>query len=268
MTTLSQAQPRSGASKRQLWFAAGLGLLAAFLVIVFLNGAGSGDDVPSVATIPVITAARAIPVGQKITDDMLVTKNVPESAVTADVLRDKTAAVGQVARYPIEQGETVSPGRLVAAPQVKSLSFQIPPGLRGMTIPVSITQTPAALIAPGDFVDVIVAANANLLTGRSVALPGDSNSEAKAAATLLQNIQVLTVERDYADTGVVYEPSLRGTPPDDKASVTFVTLAVTPDQAQLLWLAQENGKLTIILRAFGDDRQVQISPKSEPLTLP
>jgi pilus assembly protein CpaB len=266
MTTFSQAQPRSG-SRRQLWLAAVLGLLAAVLVIVFLNNVRDDRGQASVATTSVVVASRTIPVGEKLTEDMLVNKDLPSSSIPADAAKDRSALVGQIVRYPLEKGETLSASRLVEAPKVKSLSFQIPPGLRGMAIEVSEKSTPALLIAPGDFVDVIVSVEVVSLNGRSLPL-GNTQREAKGAATIVQNVQVLSVDRNFANNGVVYDPSVRGTPPAEKDKVSFVTLAVNPEQAQLLWLAQDNGKLTVVLRAFGDDKVVPLPSKLEPISLP
>lgn len=269
MSTISTAQQPRGASRTQLLVAGILGLLAAGLVFVVLSNAeGGGSSEQAAATTPVLVAAQPIQAGARITDQMLTVRALPATAVVADAYReaDKGLVVGKVARYPISQGSQVSASLVVEGAKSPALSFQIPPGLRGMTIPVSITNTPAALIAPGDFVDVIVSVEAFLLTGR--AQPQAQNQrELRGAATLLQNIQVLSVARDFANTGAVYEPSTRGTPPGDKEQVQFVTLAVTPEQAQLLWLAQENGKLTLVLRPFGDDGVVPLAPRLEPLQL-
>ncbi|HXH22376.1 MAG TPA: Flp pilus assembly protein CpaB [Dehalococcoidia bacterium] len=269
MSSISQAQPKPGADRRQLLIAGILGLIAAVLVIMFLNSAEDDKPGAAVETGTVVTAAARIEAGVKITDQMIATRELPVSAIPADAIRERGLVVGQVARYPIERGETISAARLVEAPKVQAISFQIPPGLRGMTIPVSITNTPAALIAPGDFVDVIVSVEAVVLTGRVPPTPvAGGNREFKGAATLLQNVQVLSVDRTYIDTGVVYEPSLRGSPRADNQGVSFVTLAVTPEQAQLLWLAQEQGKLTLVLRPFGDDSIAPLTPRLEPLLLP
>src|SRR5581483_3805774 len=271
MSSISQAQPQGrSANRRQLMIAAVLGLIAAVLVIVFLNNSSKDKTTPAIPVKSVVVAAQAIDAGTKITDQMLTTRAVPETAVASDAFTDKTAVVGQVARYPIEKGETLSAARLVSAPKVQALSFQIPPGMRGMTIPVSITNTPAALIAPGDFVDVLVTVDAVTLTGRvqPTVTVNAAQKDVKGVATIVQNVQVLSVDRDYVDTGVVYDPSVRGNPPGQKDSVSFVTLAVTPDQAQLLWLAQDQGKLTLVLRPFGEDNIVPLVPKVEPLALP
>ena len=60
-------------------------------------------------------------------------------------------------------GEQINPLRLVPAEEVQALSFQIPPGLRGYSIPVTTENSPAALLVPGDFVDVLVAGVATSL---------------------------------------------------------------------------------------------------------
>jgi pilus assembly protein CpaB len=248
--------------------AAALGLAAAVLAVVYLDRSG-GDTSVAGETQTIVSANQRIEAGDTITASMLTTRQIPVGSLAPDMYRDSTLVEGRIARYPIEKGEAISTARLVDAPKVQSLSFQIPRGLRGMTIPVEIEKTPAALIAPGDFVDVIVSVDVEILTGRVLPTPTSGNKrEYKGAHTLLQNIQVLSVERNYVDNGVVYEPSLRGEPPEEKDKVTFVTLAVTPDQAQLLWLAQDQGSLTIVLRAFGDDAVVPLVPKLEPLTLP
>lgn len=269
MSILSQAQTGGGASRKQLIIAGVLGLVAALLVVVYLSSqSDGGGSTRAVPDLRVVVAAQPIAAGDKITSDMLTTRELPQAAVAADALTDQALALGQVARYPVARGEQLVRSRLVEAPKVQALSFQIPPGLRGMTIPVSTNNTPAALLAPGDFVDVIVSVDAILLTGRApTGAIVTAGRDLKGTATLLQNVQVLSVDRNYADTGVVYDASTRAAPPAEKDRVSFVTLAVTPDQAQLLWLAQDNGKLTLVLRPFGDDAVVPLTPRLEPLTL-
>ena len=60
--------------------------------------------------------------------------------------------------------------------------------------------------------------------------------------------------------------STRGQPPAEKDDVTFITLAVTPEQAQLVWLESE-GKLTVSLRAFGDDKITDLKTLAEPVRI-
>ncbi|MGE5596921.1 MAG: RcpC/CpaB family pilus assembly protein, partial [Hyphomicrobiales bacterium] len=81
-------------------------------------------------------------------------------------------------------------------------------------------------------------------------------------------VQVLAVQREFVDDGVPYDASTRGEPIGDDDKVNYVTLAVTPEQAQLLWLASQEGALTLSLRPFGDDAAAALTPIAEPIPLP
>ena len=77
MSSISQAQPTGASTRRQLLVAAFLGLIAAVLVVVFLNNAS--DDGPAVA-VPgtnVIVAAQPIEAGETITAAMLTVRQLP-----------------------------------------------------------------------------------------------------------------------------------------------------------------------------------------------
>jgi len=257
----TMAGPRM-ADRRILIVALILGAVAAGLAVAFLVSADQGATAaPLVDARSVVVATRSIEAGTTITEDMLEVRELPASAVIDGAAGGLEGVVGETARYPIAQGEQLNAVRLVAPIEVQALSFQIPDGMRGVTIPVNVNDSPAALLAPGDFVDVLVAADAEKLVTASTVLTGPSLSieastlagDRKAVATLLQNIQVLTVQRHYVANGVTYDPSVRGTPPEED-SVSYVTLSLTPEQAQLLWLASQDGELTLTLRAFGDDR--------------
>ncbi|MCH7889594.1 MAG: efflux RND transporter permease subunit, partial [Proteobacteria bacterium] len=85
----------------------------------------------------------------------------------SDVINNAATAtdqvVGQVARYPVEIGEQFGRLQLVQPGEVQALSFQIPQGLRAFTIPVSVNNTPASLMAPGDFIDILVSGSPEIL---------------------------------------------------------------------------------------------------------
>jgi Flp pilus assembly protein CpaB len=74
------------------------------------------------------------------------------------------------------------------------------------------------------------------------------NDAETTAKVLLQNVLVLAV-------GTIHQR------PDDKQALleSTVTLAVTPEQAEKLTLAQEMGTLRLILRPFNDDELVKTS---------
>src|SRR5690606_38108835 len=119
-------------------------------------------------------AREEIAVGAVLEEDMLEVKELSTEAIISGAATDLEAVVGETARYPIAQGEQVNAVRLVAPTEVQALSFTIPEGMRGFTIPVSTSESPAALFAPGDFVDVLVAGTAGSLVTPSTVFTGDS----------------------------------------------------------------------------------------------
>jgi len=277
MTTTAAGQQRQQNDKRPLIIAGALGLLTAVLVFIFLNGQGDKTaTTPVVTTIAAVVARQDIASGTKITADMLEVRDLPEDALAEGYVPSTTDVIGKTTRYPLNAGDQVTQSRLVESPQALALSFQIPAGKRGMTIPVAISDTPAALIAPGDFVDVIMLIDVKFLDSSQPLidplvqpLPPDlATEDLMGTYTLLQNIQVLSVDRGHVEGGVPYDESTRGAPPADDASVSFVTLAVTPEQAQALFLAQREATLTIVLRPFGEDEENELKPFVEPFIIP
>ncbi len=260
------AQP--AASRRMLILALILGAVAAGLIVAFLASQQDSTVRPEAATtVEVVVATADIPAGTKVTDAMVTTRAISQSALVSGYLTNRTDVVDQTTRYPVAKGEQFASGRLVEPAGGRAISFQIPPGLRGFTVAVNDSSSPAALLAPGDFVDVIVTASVkNIIPPNGVVVPSNANVDYKAAVTLLQNVQVLSIQRDFLDNGVVYEKSTRGAPTDDE-NINNVTLAVTPEQAQLLWLASQEGKVTLSLRAFGDNDVADLAPIAEPVRI-
>jgi pilus assembly protein CpaB len=262
------ARPAAG-GRRALIGALILGAIAAGLIVAFLARSDSGESIASAGpTTQVIFATQDIPSGTTITRGMLEERNVPNQLLVAGSLTRAADAEGEVARYPIAKGEQIGTARLVEAATAKSVSVQIPKGLRGFTVEVSITKSPAALISPGDYVDVIVSGELVRLGSTGAAVPTTTASNPlKAAVTLLQNVQVLSVQRNYVADGVVYDSSTRGQPVAKDDDVTFVTLIVTPEQAQLLWLAGQEGEITVTLRPFGDEDILDLPAAAEPIRI-
>lgn len=186
------------------------------LIVAYLAKLNTAGEA-AVPKLSVVVAKEDIPAGKKITDSMVELREVPQAAVAADVRTAKDQVVGQTARYPMAKGEPISSARLVEPPKVPAVSFQIPSGLRGFTVPVSVQKSPAALLAPGDFVDVIMNVELKTIDVTPPAQSGNRNADENfhGAVTLIQNAQVLSVQRQYVEGVVSYDPSVRGTPPKE-----------------------------------------------------
>ena len=263
------AQPGLG-GRKALIGALILGAIAAGLIVAYLSSRDTSSNTSAnVETLEVVVATREIAVGTRLDESMVRLKAIPKSAVISDPFLDLEGVIGEQTRYPLQANEQLAVGRLLQSVEAQTLSVQIPKGLRGFTVPVETKSSPAGVLAPGDFVDVLVSAEVVRLGSSTGTTPStlSNDDKPKAALTLLQNVQVLAVQREYVDNGVVYDNSTRGQPVSKDDDVNYVTLAVTPDQAQLLWLASQEGKVTLTLRAFGDDAVELLPPVAEPIRI-
>jgi pilus assembly protein CpaB len=125
-------------------------------------------------------------------------------------------------------GEPVREGRLGARGSGLGLASIIPVGMRAVAVRVNDVGGVAGFVLPGIRVDVLV-------TGRP---PGREGTITKTA---LQNILVLSAGQNI-------EPDARGQP----INTPVVTLLVTPEQAETLTLAGNEGRIQLVLRNSGD----------------
>ena len=87
-----------------------LALVAFVLVIVTLQGGGSGSAGPSAAptTAQVVVAARVIDLGATIVEKDVELKEVPLEAKSLTSYADTSLVVGKVARRPVEKGQQIT----------------------------------------------------------------------------------------------------------------------------------------------------------------
>ena len=258
-----------------------LGLLSAVLVFVYLSQSGGGDEksaAPSGNTKSVVVASQDITAGTRITGDMVRVKNVSADAVVPNALTTTDTVVGSVARFPITADEQILGNRLAAGGievpkgQLVPLTYIVPEGMRAIGVNTKQVISAGGLVVPGDYVDIILVAEVN--TDLSPPLDRSHISQ-----TILQNIEVLAVEQtleevvpegttgDGAADGQVSETervALERADPDPEA--VTVTLAVTPDQAEILAMADvisaasgnDETEIRLSLRQFGDQEQVSV----------
>jgi pilus assembly protein CpaB len=247
--------------------AIGLALLAAVFAFAALRtiGGGGGSGVSDGPL--VVVAAQRIEAGQVIDDGMLNVVRVSDSADIEGALTERSAVVGLKARHPIEKGGQFTTGMLAREDECTGnpLSCIVPAGRRGVTVEVSEEKLFGGLLAPGDHVDVIA------IVERTI-----DGKETQTAVALVQNAEVVAV----ADESL--EPIARldsegnpiatdeatdvlGAQPDDLESqpdARSVTLAVLPEEALRVALAQEQGSVWLSLRGSGDEETPPIEDQT------
>jgi len=255
-----------------------LGLLSAVLVFVYLSQSGGGGEeaAPTGETKSVVVASQDITAGTRITEDMVRVKNVSADAVVPNALTTTETAVGSVARFPITADEQILENRLAAGgievPEGEKmpLTYIVPEGMRAVGVSTKQVISAGGLVLPGDYVDIILVSEVKT----DLAPPLDRSH---ISQTVLQNIEVLAVEQtleavvpsgttgDGATDGQVSDRvALDRADPDPEALT--VTLAVTPDQAEVLSMADviakasdnDETEIRLSLRQFGDQEQVSV----------
>ena len=153
-----------------------------------------------------------------------------------------------------------------------SLTFKITPGKRAVSIEVKEAVTAGGNVQPGDTVDVVgifsldkdADINAVLAVFAHGAEPvvTPMNTDRNLTATILEGVTVLAVGQSLAESEE--KTSTTATKPETDAEsrpkAKSVTLEVTPQQAQLLSLADEYGVLRLSVRPFGDYGPVGVAP--------
>jgi pilus assembly protein CpaB len=181
-----------------------------------------------------VTAGQPLTVGTMVKREELKVAKIPSDLFP----RGGFSKVEEVIDRPVVSNilldEPVLEGRLAARGSGMGLAPIIPPGMRAVSVRVNDVVGVAGFVLPGMRVDVLV-------TGRP------PKYEGTITTTVLQNIVVLSA-------GQTLQPETRG----QAINTPVVTLLVTPDQAEVLTLAGNEGRIQLVLRNGAD----QVMPKT------
>lgn len=266
---------KGSGNKWLLFTGLALGLISAALVFVYLRSAGDdagvGGFVSSGPTTPVLVAAQDISSGTRVTTEMLTVKSVASADVLTGAFSDSDDLVGQITLVPIVAGEQVISAKVVGGDASISsfgddppVSLVIPEGMRAVSANVSNSAAVGGLVRPGDYVDIILAAQIDVVDAA-----GETIGSNTIAVTLMQNVQLIALDQDVTTTTIGATAStgeqgadeiITGNSPGDEAispGAGTATFIVDPVHAEVLALANlcanhYGGSLIISLRSFGD----------------
>lgn len=210
-------------------------LLAIFAIFSVLTTTQNGNGTDSTITQAVVTATTTISAGDALTQGMLTVKEVPVSEVLPGAVLSMEDAVDQVANQRILPGEQIVTEKLGGI----GLSYQLPEGMRAITLQVEIEGGVAGMIRPGDKVDILY----SYYYGQTAA--GQLTMTQVQTDYLLQNISVCAIDQIYDSDQAASLPS--------EWVYTSVTLEVTPEQALQIEqasaeIAANGGSLRLSLR--------------------
>jgi pilus assembly protein CpaB len=204
----------------------------------------------------VLAAARDLPLGTLLREDDFAQIEVLEGSVRRGYVmaEDPTAAEtvrGFAVRETIDAGAPISLSAIVGPGQRGFLAAVLRPGTRAVAISPGPATSYAGLIDPGDRVDVILTATLRLADG----------SQGVFTRTILEDVRVVAIdglagaEAEILGQGGAVE----------RGDIFTATLEVSPAQADRLTHGEQEGQLSLAVRALAGT-----SPpvRNEPVDLP
>ena len=198
-----------------------VGLLVSYTVYNRLRtSAGSNNE----RGVQVLVAADNIPVGVKLEAHDIRVITLPQSAVPPGAFSGTSQVLGRGSILPVSKGDFILPSKLAAVNAGAGLPSMIPQGMRAVSVRVNDVVSVAGFVQPGTHVDVLATGN-------------QSGGSERQTTTVLENVLVLAVGK-----------SLDRNPSADAQTAPVITLAVSPDDAQKLALASQEGRIQLSLR--------------------
>ncbi len=183
----------------------------------------------------VVVAARPLSVGTTVKPPDIKLAKVPSAGYPKGAFSKAEEVIDRPVISNILLDEPILEGRLAARGSGLGLAPVIPVGMRAVTVRVNDVTGIAGFVLPGMRVDVLV-------TGRPPSTDGT------ITATALQNMLVLSA-------GTNIQPDAKG----QAIQAATVTLLATPDQAETLTLANNEGRIQLVLRN-GSDQTIEKTP--------
>jgi pilus assembly protein CpaB len=213
-----------------LVLAAVVGLITSTMVYRILSNIARPETAETI-----VVASVNIGMAETITGQHVRLVAWPKASIPSGAVRSLAEAEGRVVRSSIVAGEPLLDGKL--APQLSGkgglMPMLVPEGLRGITIKVDDATRESGFVLPNSRVDVLVS------------MPRRPGSQERMSKVILQDVVVLAAGQTV---------ELRDNKP---VTVTTVTLALAPDQAEKLALAQTEGKLMLAMRNLCDNQVVE-----------
>jgi pilus assembly protein CpaB len=220
-------------------FAVLFGLLAVFIAQSWLNSQAEmrmrslEAQKKPMATKTIVVAAKPLRYGMELNADSL--REIPwsQDAVPKGAFNSVSEILSggkRVVLLPIEVNEPVLALKVTGAGQRATLSSLVQDGMKAVTIRVNDVDGVGGFVLPGDRVDVV--------------LTRQTDKDKASTEIVLQNVRVLAIDQS-ADVS------------SEKPTVAkAVTLEVSTDQAQRVWLASSVGNLSLLLRKAGETSAV------------
>ena len=184
-----------------------------------------------VQTKTLVVARAELPLGSVISESDVTVIDFPVQAYPQGGFESIEEVVDRSLTQPILANEPITLARTTEKGAGFGLAPTIPEGYRAVAIAVNQVSGVSGFVLPGSKVDVLLTATPR-------------GAEDRLTTTVLENVTVLS-------TGTKQQPSPNGQP----ENVPVVNMLLTPEDAELLTLATQEGRIQLVLRNPKDDEQ-------------
>lgn len=209
---------------RLLLLALVCGLLAAITGYAFI-AVKEASVMKSMEPVKILVASKFITPKTRLSEDMVKEALMPAKFVTTAHIKDFKKLNGRMAMVPFIEGEPILLNKV--SEKADELSGAVPTGMRAVAVGVDEESSVGYMIKPGDYVDVLLTYEKN-----------EGKQAQNATASILQSAQVVAVGTDFNAAAV--------------KKYSTITLAVTPEEAELLTFATSRGRISFTLRPAGE----------------
>ena len=206
-----------------------MGIAAAWMARNWIQSAGRDSGVQMAS---VVAADLGIPFGTKVQSRHLKVLEMPAEFVPPGSFDSIDDVLERVTLQPIVAGEILMKGRFVDYDDGSTLAALVGKNMRAVTVRVDDVIGVAGFLLPGNLVDVLASRQAQ--------------DRRATAETILRAIKVLAVDQTAAADNS--EPVI----------VRAVTLEMSPEHAEILFKAREEGSIQLTLRNPLDDEELLV----------
>jgi pilus assembly protein CpaB len=197
--------------------------------------------------IEVIVSTANLPVGA-VLGQTLVKREVQADLVEEDTLlpSDLERVAGTKLTRPLRAGYPINPSYFTE--KVRTITDAVEIGLRAITIEIDEINSMAQMVKPGDRVDLM------LIT------PDKADPEGGVEVIMvLQNVKVMATGQSVAARENDPRNKNPQAPAGNPQTYSNFTFEVTPQNAAIIALAQNSGKIRAVLRKGGDNETVVLT---------
>jgi pilus assembly protein CpaB len=186
----------------------------------------------------IVAAAKPMDTGAPIAATDLTLMDWPAKVPLEGTFSKPEDLVGRIVMFPVAFKEPLREGLLAAPGATVGLTAKIPDGMRAVAVVTNEVNNVSGFLFPNSHVDVLVSFRPD-------------NGKDPITTTVLQDVQVLS-------TGERLQPDPSGKP----QNVKVVTVLLSPEDAEKLLLASNQGTVQFVLRNASDTQKPVTRPVS------